>query len=105
MPERLSGRAPSGLIHSDDSQIDRSSSSSRHECRYCRERHPEQLVALSSRYAVPAIFPWRQFTETGGTIGYGPNLPKTYRQIAAYTGRILKGARPSDLPVEQIDQI
>ena len=61
----------------------------------------EQLVALSFRYSVPAMYQWRDFTEAGGFISYGPNLPASYRQIAFYAGRILKGAKPSDLPVEQ----
>lgn len=61
----------------------------------------EQLVALSFRYSVPAMYQWRDFTEAGGLVSYGPNLPSGYRQIAFYAGRILKGAKPSDLPVEQ----
>jgi putative ABC transport system substrate-binding protein len=61
----------------------------------------ERLVALSFRYSVPAIYQWRDFTEAGGLVSYGPNLSGSYRQIAFYAGRILKGAKPSDLPVEQ----
>jgi putative ABC transport system substrate-binding protein len=63
--------------------------------------HLEQLVALSSRHALPAIYLWRQFPEAGGLISYGPSLAGTYRQVAVYGGRILKGAKPSELPVEQ----
>ena len=63
--------------------------------------HLQQLVALGSRYGVPAIYQWRQFTEAGALLSYGPNLPNFYRQVAVYAGRILKGAKPSDLPVEQ----
>lgn len=63
--------------------------------------HWQQLVALGSRYGVPAIYQWRQFTEAGALLSYGPNLPNIYRQVAFYAGRILKGAKPSDLPVEQ----
>ena len=63
--------------------------------------HLEQLVALSSRHALPAIYLWRQFPEAGGLISYGPSLAGTYRQVALYGGRILKGAKPSELPVEQ----
>lgn len=63
--------------------------------------HLQQLVALGSRYAIPAIYQWRQFAEAGALISYGPNLPNIYRQAAVYAGRILKGAKPSDLPVEQ----
>jgi putative ABC transport system substrate-binding protein len=63
--------------------------------------HLQQLVALGSRYGVPAIYQWRQFAEAGALLSYGPNLPNFYRQVAVYAGRILKGAKPSDLPVEQ----
>src|SRR4029079_5599609 len=51
----------------------------------------EQLVALSARYATPAIYQWRQLAEAGGLISYGPNLANIYRQSAVYAGRILKG--------------
>jgi putative ABC transport system substrate-binding protein len=61
----------------------------------------EKLIGLSDRYAIPAIYQWRQFTEAGGLISYGPSLANIYRQSAVYAGRILKGAKPSDLPVEQ----
>jgi putative ABC transport system substrate-binding protein len=63
--------------------------------------HRERLVALCSRYAVPAIFQWREIAEAGGLISYGPNLPDTFRQVGFYVGRILGGVRPSDLPVAQ----
>jgi putative ABC transport system substrate-binding protein len=65
------------------------------------DNQQEQLIALSFRYSVPAMYQWRDFTEAGGFISYGPNLPASYRQIGFYAGRILKGAKPSDLPVEQ----
>jgi putative ABC transport system substrate-binding protein len=61
----------------------------------------EKLVALSARYSIPAIYQWRQFTEAGGLISYGPSLANIYRKSAIYAGRILKGVKPSDLPVEQ----
>jgi ABC-type uncharacterized transport system substrate-binding protein len=63
--------------------------------------HRDQLVALGLRYAVPAIYHWRQFAEAGALISYGPSLSDTYRLAALYAGRILKGANPSDLPVQQ----
>jgi len=61
----------------------------------------EQLVALASRYAVPVIERWREFTVSGGLISYGPSLTDTNRQLGIYAGKILNGAKPADLPVQQ----
>ena len=61
----------------------------------------DQLVALASRHAVPTIYPWREATAAGGLISYGSSLPAAFRLGGSYVGKILKGAKPADLPVQQ----
>ncbi len=60
-----------------------------------------RLVALAAKYRLPAMYGFREFPEAGGLLSYGPNLLDQYRRTATYVDRILRGTRPSDLPVEQ----
>jgi putative tryptophan/tyrosine transport system substrate-binding protein len=65
----------------------------------------KQLVALASTHALPAIYEYREFTAAGGLVSYGPSPPELYRQAAGYVGRILKGAKIAELPVQRSTRV
>jgi putative tryptophan/tyrosine transport system substrate-binding protein len=65
----------------------------------------EQLAELAIRHAVPAISPYRDFAAAGGLMSYGGSLPDQHRLVGNYTGRILKGEKPADLPVQQVTKV
>jgi putative ABC transport system substrate-binding protein len=67
--------------------------------------HRDQIIALATRHAVPTIYAWRLFPAAGGLMSYGTDIADSYRQLGQYTAKILKGAKPAELPVQQVVRI
>ena len=63
-------------------------------------RYSERIAAVAIKNRIPAVSGWAEFTERGNLMSYGPNLPASFRRMAYFVDRILKGAKPADLPVE-----
>jgi putative ABC transport system substrate-binding protein len=60
-----------------------------------------QLIELAAKYRLPAIYEFKEFVQDGGLMSYGPNMTRMFRSAASYVDRILRGARPGDLPIER----
>jgi putative ABC transport system substrate-binding protein len=65
----------------------------------------EQIVALTTEHGIPTVTPYREFPVAGGFASYGGDLAESWRQAGIYTGRVLKGERPADLPVQQVTKL
>jgi putative ABC transport system substrate-binding protein len=65
----------------------------------------ERLASLALRYALPAVYQWREFAVAGGLMSYGADTSDAYRLAGIYTGRVLKGDKPADLPVQQSTKV
>jgi putative tryptophan/tyrosine transport system substrate-binding protein len=68
---------------------------------YLFERHVSAIVALALQSRLPAMYPWKMYPDAGGLLSYEPSLVDSYRRAATYVDKILRGAKPGDLPVEQ----
>ena len=68
-------------------------------------RQREQIVSLAARHGMPVIYPYREDVDVGGLMSYGPNLAEAFRIAGTYAGRILKGEKPADLPVQRSTRI
>jgi putative ABC transport system substrate-binding protein len=66
---------------------------------------PVRFIVFAARHAIPAIYPYREFAAAGGLMSYGPDLADGFRLAGTYAGRILKGAKPTDLPVQQLVKV
>jgi putative ABC transport system substrate-binding protein len=65
----------------------------------------KRIVAAATQYNLPTMYPWREYVTAGGMVSYGPSLFEAYRLVGVYTGKILRGAPPADLPVEQESKV
>jgi putative ABC transport system substrate-binding protein len=61
----------------------------------------DRLVLLAARYAIPAVYPWREYSAAGGLMSYGPSLSAVHYQVGLYVAKVLRGTKPTDLPVVQ----
>ena len=64
-----------------------------------------QIVERAAQQTLPTMYPWREYVSGGGLVSYGPSLFEAYRLVGVYTGKILRGAPPADLPVEQASKV
>ena len=65
----------------------------------------EQIVQLAERYGVPTVYGWRVFADLGGLMSYAPSLAEAYRSVGVFVGKVLKGDKPADLPVQQVTKV